>query len=151
MRSFLYWCEMIIAPLASVSLILVNPSFLSLLYFLSGALGWTFLEYAIHRFYLHDMKAKIHLRHHRRPDEKTYDIQWLFWLGAAWSLFIHPAFTAGLLFAYAYYLIIHHCSHHARDILSPRLLEHHDGHHRRFRFNYGVSTIFWDKLFGTKL
>jgi sterol desaturase/sphingolipid hydroxylase (fatty acid hydroxylase superfamily) len=149
-KTALYWAEMVLAPLLSTLLLFSQPSLFSPIYFALGVIAWTFIEYSVHRFYLHDMKAKEHLAHHQNPKDKIYSIQWRFWLGVIPTVLVHPAFTSGILLAFAYYLLVHHCDHHARQYLSPRLLAHHDGHHRKARTNFGVSVTFWDILFKTR-
>jgi sterol desaturase/sphingolipid hydroxylase (fatty acid hydroxylase superfamily) len=59
------------------------------------------------------------------------------------------AFLAGGLFAYSWYLFVHHCAHHGPDMLPLLLLKHHRSHHQFATRNYGVSTTLWDHVFGT--
>jgi sterol desaturase/sphingolipid hydroxylase (fatty acid hydroxylase superfamily) len=61
------------------------------------------------------------------------------------------AFLAGGLFAYSWYLFVHHCAHHGPYMLPPLLLKHHQSHHQFATRNYGVSTTLWDRVFGTML
>jgi sterol desaturase/sphingolipid hydroxylase (fatty acid hydroxylase superfamily) len=63
--------------------------------------------------------------------------------------------TAGLMLGYLGYLTVHHGVHHWRITPGSRLymLKHrHARHHyAKIEGNYGVTTLFWDSLFGTSL
>jgi hypothetical protein len=87
-----------------------------------------------------------------QPDEAVLTIFWLIWVCFALTYLIAGgAFVAGALIAYAWYLFVHHRAHHGTNTLSLPLLEHHRSHHRFATRNYGVSTTFWDRVFGTIL
>jgi cyclopropane-fatty-acyl-phospholipid synthase len=115
-----------------------------------GALGWTLLEYLLHRFVLHGLPPfrRWHVEHHRRPTAliaaPTLLSAAIFasvLLPAAWLLGTRPAAALGigLLGGYFVYGLIHHAihrpmTHHAthfgrRWLLKRRLW--HGRHHRR--------------------
>ena len=63
-------------------------------------------------------------------------------------------FAAGLMLAYFYYSVIHHLQHTIpTNSLRPRWMRRrwidHWIHHGRAGTNYGVTTAFWDHVFGT--
>ena len=61
--------------------------------------------------------------------------------------------TAGLMLGYVWYVSVHHMLHHWRIRLGSYLyhLKHcHALHHyARHPCNFGVTTLFWDRVFGT--
>lgn len=117
-----------------------------------GAVAWTLAEYAVHRFLLHDLAPVQHRKHHAHPNEEIATIFWPIWLCfAVVYLLAGGAVLAGVLFAYGWYLYVHHCAHHARARVFAALISHHDGHHRYATRNFGVSTTLWDRAFGTVL
>lgn len=138
------------APFVSILLVCLSPTLLSPILFALGVTTATLVEYIVHAYVLHGLRVPQHLEHHRRPQEKIYSVYYLNWLLILPTLLIAPAFTAGVVYGYWYYLLVHHCDHHDRQWLSPRLLAHHDGHHKFSKKNFGVSTIIWDQLFGTR-
>ena len=61
-------------------------------------------------------------------------------------------FTSGVLMGYAAYMYIHHATHHMQIgpdhwLYQARL--RHMAHHYADQYNFGVSTGFWDRVFGT--
>ncbi len=89
---------------------------------LTGIAAWTLLEYVIHRGVLH-----------------RFDFA--------------SGITAGLMLGYVWYGGVHHVLHHWR--VRPgsylyRLKRRHALHHyARHSCNFGVTTQFWDRVFGT--
>ncbi len=133
----------------------------------SGILGWSFVEYVFHRFVLHSfpMIAKIHEMHHADPTAFVGTPTWLslpaFGFGAFFpllsvaSLEISSGVMAGLLMGYVWYLIVHDAVHrwpsgHA-SVLYRAKLRHAAHHHGRQEGNFGVTTSFWDRVFGTQI
>jgi hypothetical protein len=146
--SLRYWLEIVLAPVLSVGIagFLFPSAALAVL----GWFTWTLIEYSVHKLYLHDLSAPLHKQHHQHPQAKIYTFQYAFWAGAFICFLVSPAFTAGLLASYGFYLFVHHAAHHSRGLLPKSLLDHHDGHHKLCNYNYGVSTTMWDQLFRTK-
>ena len=133
------------------------------LWLAAGWLAWPLLEYGIHGFLAHRLRTPVsplHWGHHVQPARVfTSPLAWVPLTGAllvlaCWAL--GPArgapLVTGLLagfFRYEY----RHWRFHFRSPRSPRerlLREHHLAHHfRNARAYHGVSTRFWDLVFGT--
>ncbi len=133
---------------------------------------WTLAEYLLHRFVFHWVPKTrwgptfhffAHGVHHQWPSDRYrlvmppaaaallaplfYGLFRLL-LGPAW---VFPAF-AGFMLGYVVYDCTHYALHHLRldHPAFKRLRAHHMNHHhnhddRRF----GVSSMFWDRVFGT--
>lgn len=132
---------------------------------LLGLVGWSLLEYLLHRFVLHGLWPFVawHAAHHQRPRALICAptllsgslIGVLVFLPAltlfgAWRA---QALTLGVLMGYLAYTLIHHATHHWR-IDSPAWLlrrkRWHARHHDRSAPGcYGVSSGFWDHVFGS--
>lgn len=139
-----------------------------LLSFIVGAVAWTFSEYAMHRFNGHGLKGRTafsreHLRHHA---ERNYFTRhrtkvlmatppvlvlltitgWL--VGPA----LGASFTFGFLAAYVGYEWVHY-SLHVRGPTTAygrMVRRHHFAHHWSCpKYNHGVTSPFWDLVFGT--
>ena len=132
---------------------------------LAGIAVWTFLEYVIHRVVLHEVRffAEMHDMHHDQPTGFVGTPTWLslgmICCGALlplwWETGFHLAsgITAGLMLGYLWYASVHHLVHHwpiQQGTLLYRLKRRHAlHHHARQPCNFGVSTAFWDRVFGT--
>jgi sterol desaturase/sphingolipid hydroxylase (fatty acid hydroxylase superfamily) len=142
----------------------------SVLAFLLGAIGWTLMEYVLHRFVFHGaspkrLGAKEHRRHHAQVD---YFAPW--WQKAIAALvttaILLPllslvagvrnggAATVGFIAMYLLYEVLHRRAHtHAPGGRYGRWLrKNHFAHHFADpRLAQGVTTPFWDMVFGTRL
>lgn len=131
---------------------------------LIGLLGWTAVEYALHRFLLHGVRPfrDWHAQHHQRPKALIYAptvlIALCFAAGVAlpaWALFnewVACSLTLGLLTGYLVYSLTHHATHHWRGDnlwLKQRKRWHALHHHQVPPVFYGVTTHFWDHAFGS--
>ena len=134
---------------------------------LAGAATWTLFEYVLHRYVLHRVPIlhDMHEAHHADPGAYVGTPSWaslLFFillaflpLARGFGVAVAIPFTAGLAFGYLCYVGVHHVSHHWR--LAPgtylyRLRHRHARHHfAKTPGNFGVTTLFWDKVFGTSL
>lgn len=130
-----------------------------------GIVVWTAVEYALHRFVMHGVQPfrRWHALHHERPAAliclptalSAGLIATLVFLPAlAWGgLWRASALTLGVLAGYLAYGLTHHATHHSRSHhpwIRERRRWHALHHHRGDRaVCYGVSTGFWDRLFGT--
>jgi sterol desaturase/sphingolipid hydroxylase (fatty acid hydroxylase superfamily) len=144
----------------------VRPSVLAA--FVLGGAVWTLVEYVLHRFIFHGASpiAPFHARHHAEPDAYIGTPTWLsasVILGCiflpTWLIFSLPiaaCFSTGFVLAFFWYGIAHHLIHHR----APRLLalvlkeaaRRHYRHHRSLRLgNFGLTTDFWDRVYGTRL
>lgn len=139
-----------------------------------GIVLWTFMEYVLHRFAFHEARGKNygsreHLRHHGSEDT-VLESWYLSWAGVLLVGFALIPFLGGLagldqagwgvglgyVAAYGFYDWVHWRAHR-RPIpagLFGRyerwLRKHHFTHHFHGpRQNQGVTTPFWDIVFGT--
>lgn len=146
--------------------------------FAAGAAGWTFAEYAMHRWSGHkkpDPKRKNskgallsgdfgpeHRAHHAdttyfAPTKYKVRAALLLipTLGGAASLLLGPrrgvSFALGFATMYAGYEIVHRRTHtHAPSNAYGRWArKHHLSHHFNAKYNHGVTTDIWDRVFGT--
>ena len=132
--------------------------------FIVGSISWTLAEYLLHRFFLHGVPPlrRAHLRHHAAPRAL---------IGApacvspllAITLFVATYFladatlaaglTAGVILGYLVYVCVHYATHHLPNLRWAwlrKLRRSHALHHRtETACNFGVSTGFWDVVFGT--
>lgn len=142
-----------------------------LVFFLSGFVVWTLAEYSMHRWAFHferpsnkvvsSIHHALHGHHHDHPrDNKRLfmppvpaTILLLVFFGLFY-LFLGSkayAFLPGFEFGYLLYSILHYCIH---TYTPPKRLKflwvHHTMHHYQQEDKaLGVSTRFWDKVFGT--
>jgi sterol desaturase/sphingolipid hydroxylase (fatty acid hydroxylase superfamily) len=130
----------------------------------AGLLGWSGIEYALHRFVLHAVQPfrRWHALHHERPMAligtptlitaalfTTFAFLPALLLSDVWSA---CASTLGLLLGYQAYAVAHHALHHWHaDSTWLRLLKrrHALHHHGAQPCCYGVSSSVWDHVFGT--
>jgi hypothetical protein len=151
---FLYFGEMFLAPLIALVLFEMSPlgPVESALLTVAGIVTWTLAEYSFHRVVLHHFAPTQHRVHHANPGKPVLSIFWQIWVCFAVVYFLAgDAFLAGSLVAYAWYLFIHHCTHHSVDRLPAFLIKNHNGHHKFATRNFGVTTSLWDHVFGTVL
>src|SRR6266536_309422 len=132
--------------------------------FLVGIAAWTFLEYVIHRFILHEIAyfAAMHEMHHADPCGFVGAPTWMS-LGSICCGVLLPlllaigfdlasSFTAGLMLGYLWYGGAHYVVHHWQQQPGSRLhrlkRRHVLHHHARKPCNFGVTNSFWDRVFG---
>lgn len=129
-----------------------------------GALGWTLIEYVLHRFVLHELPPfkKWHEDHHRQPTALICTptilsaslIGLLIFLPAlALGDYWHAcALTLGLTGGYLMYATTHHAIHHWRlnnAWLQRRKRWHAMHHYLEREGGYGVTSAFWDHAFAS--
>ncbi len=139
---------------------------------LAGVLGWTLLEYLLHRFVFHldrwlpwarGLAFLLHGCHHEEPDDASRDVMPL--LGSLpffasllvlAALLLGPARGATLVgalgLAYLAYDVTHYACHQwpMQGPVASFLKRHHLRHHYAdSRSNFGVSSPLWDVVFGT--
>jgi 4-hydroxysphinganine ceramide fatty acyl 2-hydroxylase len=139
---------------------------LALACFCVGAFVFSFIEYAIHRWFFHapaSIGTAIHRDHHVRPREPSAlpcpssaaaGLIFFSLLSPAVGAQVACFFLAGLLFAYFCYATLHHLQHRipikrVRLRWLQRRWAEHAIHHGRGNINFGVTTSFWDHVFGT--
>jgi sterol desaturase/sphingolipid hydroxylase (fatty acid hydroxylase superfamily) len=132
----------------------------------AGLVTFSFVEYAIHRWLFHapvGLMASMHQAHHDAPEDHaalpcltSAGVAALAWWGLAPLVgsALASGFLCGLLSGYFYYGALHHFEHSVRLTSVPfRCLQRrwavHAVHHRLVDANYGVTTSFWDRVFGT--
>jgi sterol desaturase/sphingolipid hydroxylase (fatty acid hydroxylase superfamily) len=154
MTAAIYFGELFFATAVAIVLLVIStsrPSIIIVL-FCCGLLAWTLAEYIAHRFVLHAIAPVQHGIHHARPRDAVDKIFWQVWLAfAVLYPIVGGTVMAGVLVAYAWYLLVHYCAHHNSAVLPASVLKHHLDHHRFANRNYGVTTRFWDRVFGTML
>jgi sterol desaturase/sphingolipid hydroxylase (fatty acid hydroxylase superfamily) len=138
--------------------------------FLLGASGWTLAEYVLHRFVFHGVSARRlgareHRRHHAQVD---YFAPW--WQKALAALVttaillplltliaglkLGGVCTLGFITMYLLYEVLHRHAHTRppRNRYGRWLRKNHFAHHFVDpRLAQGVTTPFWDRVFGTRL
>jgi sterol desaturase/sphingolipid hydroxylase (fatty acid hydroxylase superfamily) len=150
----IYFGELVFAVAVAIALLAASSlrSSIAAILFCCGLMAWTLAEYVTHRFVLHAIAPVQHGIHHARPNDAIDKIFWQIWLAfVVLYLTAGGAILAGVLVAYAWYLLAHYCAHHYPAILPVSLLKHHRDHHRFANRNYGVTTTLWDRCFGTML
>lgn len=150
MNRLRYYLDILASPVVAVLLIVLFG--FAPLAFVAGVFAWSFSEYAVHRWFLHSTQGRaLHRAHHAKPDDVIIDTAWQVYLAfvAAYVL-LGSSFTAGVLSSYAWYLYVHHCVHHFPRGIPNNLMVHHEGHHKFAKRNFGVGTVLWDHLLGTR-
>lgn len=172
MRAVGYYADFVVFPIVLIGLVVLAYRFGAEIHpweaafaLLCGIFFWTFLEYAIHRFILHNglMFSGDHEAHHASPKAMIATPTWLTFLIMVFGIYIpailllHPAiglvFGFGVTFGYLVYSFAHYSLHqwNVRDngffYRWKRLhaLHHFVGPHG----NFGVTSSFWDHVFGT--
>jgi len=140
--------------------------------FLSGFAFWTLFEYFFHRYIFHfsprgEFQQRVsflfHGVHHQYPNDKkrlvmpiTLSLLIAALLITLFSLVFGPwawAFAAGFALGYLAYDMTHYSIHHFKRPQTKWLRNlwksHIDHHYRDSNKGYGVSSSFWDRVFGT--
>jgi cyclopropane-fatty-acyl-phospholipid synthase len=129
-----------------------------------GLASWSLIEYGMHRFILHGLEpfSSWHGAHHDRPHAlisaptalSSSLIAGLVFL-PAWmmtSLWTAAALTLGVTIGYLAYAVTHHATHHwhiDNAWLKERKRWHARHHHGAGAGCFGVSSSFWDRMFGS--
>ena len=142
-----------------------------ILIFLAGIFFWTFFEYVMHRFIFHWISENpraqkityiMHGNHHEFPRDRqrlfmppvpsiiiSCIIFLLFYVMMNSRAFI---FFPGFMLGYLVYGSMHYAIHTWRPPfkwMKPIWRNHHLHHYKSDTMGFGVSTHFWDKIFGT--
>jgi cyclopropane-fatty-acyl-phospholipid synthase len=157
---------LLVAALAAVLRVTVPPGHVlqAAACVAAGAAAWSLAEYLLHRWVLHGLQPfkRWHALHHAQPraliaTPTALTVALFGLLVAAPALWLEPlwrgfALTLGVLAGYLAYTVTHHAVHqwHGGGAWLRRhrrwhALHHHAGAHTC----YGVSSIFWDRVFGT--
>lgn len=148
------------------------PALTFIVLFLSGIAFWTVFEYFFHRYVFHftprgEFQKRVsflfHGVHHQYPNDKkrlvmpiALSLLIAIVLFAVFSLLFGSwtwAFSSGFALGYLAYDMTHYSIHHFKP---PRVKylknvwkSHIDHHFRDSTRGYGVSSSFWDRVFGT--
>lgn len=139
-----------------------------LLFLIAGIVSWTLLEYLLHRFLGHEHKGKNffkaeHVVHHAKANyfapvykkiiaASVVAVSLLGLLSIVFSLLNAAFFITGLMGMYGLYEVTHFRYHAAKPLIPPFIIlrKHHFYHHfHNPKMNHGVTTRFWDRVFGT--
>ncbi|KVG59777.1 hypothetical protein Ccrd_026336 [Cynara cardunculus var. scolymus] len=137
-----------------------------------GIFVWSLLEYTLHRFLFH-IKTKsywgntlhylLHGCHHKHPQDglrlvfpptATAILLVPFWhfVKLISTPTVAPALFGGGLLGYVMYDVTHYYLHHGqpRNQVPKNLKKYHLNHHFRIQNKgFGITSSFWDKVFGT--
>ncbi|MDH4019647.1 MAG: sterol desaturase family protein [Xanthomonadales bacterium] len=140
--------------------------------FIAGLAFWTLFEYFFHRYVFHfkpkgEVQKRIsflfHGVHHQYPNDKKrlvmpitlslavavllLSLTWLLYGTWTW------AYSAGFTVGYLAYDMTHYSIHYFKppniQWLKRVWKSHIDHHYRDSTKGYGVSSAFWDRVFGT--
>lgn len=163
-------CIMVFAIIATVLVLgagLTNSSTFKFLFLLvTGWLGWTFTEYFLHRFWMHNhfrnVNSKIydmHMNHHKHPQEIKIDGTqrsilfvggiWIFYFALIWNNYftLFLGFYVGLTLYSLLHIMLH--KKWGRYIF-PKVQKAHIHHHGKYPDKgFSFSTIIWDWMFDT--
>lgn len=149
-----------------ISSALENRVLVFIVLFASGWLFWTFVEYSIHRFLMHELilpgkKDELFHHHHHHQNPGDLRVRWfhrlflgisgigVFWL----AIYLNTSFTllAGFFIGFLLYNLLHYLLHRPiGKYILPNVQRAHILHHTRYpRCGYSFSTILWDWLFDT--
>lgn len=142
-----------------------SETLFQLLLFVLGWVTWTFIEYILHRFWMHtkgearSRMVQSHHYHHTHPTEiaVTGWHRGLMFAGVgavvalAWSIQGYSMLLAGVIAGIAGFFLIHKLLHQTiAQRLFGRLLRYHIYHHCKYPNTcFGISVPWWDDLFGT--
>lgn len=131
-----------------------------------GALFWTLAEYLVHRFVYHEVPVlkDLHGLHHDRPSDLVGAPVWVsVVIFVSWFVLVArlsdsetaSGATSGLILGYVLYLMVHDAVHRwpltENSLLRNHRLRHIRHHRGGEPGNFGVTTSFWDRVFGTEV
>ncbi|HEY2758687.1 MAG TPA: sterol desaturase family protein [Pseudolabrys sp.] len=133
----------------------------------AGFVAWTLIEYVLHRVLFHHapILSRVHELHHDQPNDLIGTPAWAStFIGViavaapatlALGFDLGMAATAGMVTGYLWYVFVHYATHHFRPRRDTYLyrarVRHARHHHLSHDGNFGVTTAFWDHVFGTAL
>jgi sterol desaturase/sphingolipid hydroxylase (fatty acid hydroxylase superfamily) len=135
------------------------------LLFTNGLFMWTFIEYNLHRFWMHDKKnshltiVKTHNHHHSHPNDIAVTgvhrvgmvLLMIILLFLSWKFQNYFTVFAGLVTGLIMYFLMHRILHlPVAQKLFKKLCRYHIYHHCKY-YNtcFGISVPWWDDIFGT--
>ena len=130
-----------------------------------GFIAWTFIEYLAHRFLLHrvPLLVTLHELHHENqtrlvgtPTLASLVVMMMIVVlpsGVVLGMRLALLLSAGFMAGYLLYVLMHHWLHHWPSKNSrylQMLKRQHALHHAADDdYNFGVTSPFWDLVFGT--
>lgn len=132
--------------------------------FLEGWCTWTFLEYILHRFWMHDKNCsssmtQMHSRHHKHPTELVvtnfHRIAMIAILATLVLIgnYLNNYFTffVGFCFGIETYFLVHRMIHlRIGQRIFKKLVRYHIYHHCKYTNTcFGVTVPWWDDIFKT--
>ena len=133
-----------------------------LILFVAGAFTWTLVEYAVHGWLSHRYRTfvtPLHQVHHRDPSAVFAIGAWLPAVAIIGALLAAVGLTPamdivlGIAAGFASYEALHYRLHFAKPATrwEQRLRLRHLAHHAALPHRcLGVTTAFWDRVFGTE-
>ena len=134
--------------------------------FVCGGALWTLVEYLLHRFVYHKVAVvkEMHGMHHAHPNDFFGAPIWVSLIGFAfffccfamlWDVEIACGATSGMIIGYVAYLLVHDGVHRwqlsEKSWMRTHRLRHLRHHRHPLPGNFGVTTGFWDIVFGTSI
>ena len=161
-------CPTIILCAAAVTALTLGPKEIGLwlIAALIGTASWTLIEYMLHRWAFHRVPwfQRYHDMHHAASNSyvgapsflSVFAIVALVFVPLwAINLTLASGAMSGVILGYFVYMLVHHASHFwitaPGSYLYKARLRHARHHFGSQLGNFGVTTKFWDRLFGTSL
>jgi len=167
-----YFADIVFCPLLALALSLFAFDRYSeqiiewLLILVFGVALWTLVEYFMHRVVYHhvDPFKNYHEAHHANPQAyigapPLVGTSIVFFISFAPLLPVSPVaangLSAGMLAGYSAYMLVHYACHSRQPTPATYLhrlrVRHAVHHYRDDNGNFGVTTAFWDRVFGTNI
>jgi dihydroceramide fatty acyl 2-hydroxylase len=163
-------CILVFSAIATVLVLgaglSTSSTFKFLLLLVTGWLGWTFTEYFLHRFWMHNhfrnVNSKIydmHMNHHKHPQQIKIDGTQrsillivgivLFYFALIWNNYF--TLFLGYYFGGTLYSLLHIMLHKPwGKYVFPKVQKAHIHHHGKYPDRgFSFSTIIWDWMFDT--
>ncbi len=174
MRAIGYYADFVVFPVVLFGLIVVAHWYGGAIHLgeaasaiCGGIVIWTFIEYAVHRFVLHNglFFSQDHQAHHAEPKALIGTPTWLTLLIMIFCVYLPVIYVSrsglGLMFGfgvtlgYLVYSFAHYSLHHwnfpDRGYFYRWKRLHALHHFTGADGNFGVTTSLWDHVFGTAL